>query len=477
MSARSVAGVGAASVVVLAASLGAVRLASSGAAGEGLLVFTQVPVGAVQPREAGDAAWLFPSGSRIVAVDLTGAERRPIVLTRRFHSARAPMISSDGSRMVFSARRTADDPWHIWEMRLPSGREKEITKGGEDHTDPAYLGNGGVVFVAVTENGLALYTAGPDDDEMGRITYHPGRDLAPQVLADGRVLYTSLSDGPRGAAAKLMIVRYDGTGADLFYESAPGAAPVGRAWDTGDGEVVLVERAMKPVSNGKLVSVAKRRPLHSKVELSEGLEGDFSSVHPLPSGNLAVSYRPPGSERLAIYEYDPVSRALDVLVPADSAYDALEPVLATVRPRPKTFESVVDDARTTGEVYALDANESNLPPLHDSRVGLATLLRVSVASGVLGEVPLEEDGSFYLELPADTPFRLETLDSRRRVVRGPSAWIWVRPNERRGCIGCHESREMAPENRVPLAVTGPPVSLAVPAKPSPVAGAGRKSAR
>ena len=46
-----------------------------------------------------------------------------------------------------------------------------------------------------------------------------------------------------------------------------------------------------------------------------------------------------------------------------------------------------------------------------------------------------------------------------KVLNGPSGWIWLRPNERRGCIGCHEDHEMVPENRVPLAVKTSPVNI------------------
>jgi hypothetical protein len=81
------------------------------------------------------------------------------------------------------------------------------------------------------------------------------------------------------------------------------------------------------------------------------------------------------------------------------------------------------------------------------------------ASGLLGETALEADGSFHVEFAANTPVRLATVDPRGRVVHGPSDWIWVRPNEKRGCIGCHEDRELAPSNRVPLATEKPAVRI------------------
>ncbi len=85
----------------------------------------------------------------------------------------------------------------------------------------------------------------------------------------------------------------------------------------------------------------------------------------------------------------------------------------------------------------------------------------------MGIVSVEEDGSFYLKIIADTPFRLQTLDDSNSVVQGPSGWIWVRPFERRGCVGCHEDPELTPENLVPLSVKKAPISIPIEVSQSP----------
>jgi len=40
-------------------------------------------------------------------------------------------------------------------------------------------------------------------------------------------------------------------------------------------------------------------------------------------------------------------------------------------------------------------------------------------------------------------------------------WIYLRPNERRGCVGCHESQEIVPDNKVSFAVKHAPVNVPV----------------
>ena len=86
-------------------------------------------------------------------------------------------------------------------------------------------------------------------------------------------------------------------------------------------------------------------------------------------------------------------------------------------------------------------------------------LYVSKRERELALVEAKEDGSFYVKLDADTPFRFETLNSQGEVLRGPSDWIYLRPNERRACTGCHVDPELAPRNYQPHAVKEDPVVL------------------
>ena len=78
---------------------------------------------------------------------------------------------------------------------------------------------------------------------------------------------------------------------------------------------------------------------------------------------------------------------------------------------------------------------------------------------MLGEADVERDGSFFLEVPARTPLRLETLDEKGDILQAMTSWVWVMPRERRGCIGCHEDRELTPPNRHVFALRKEPVKM------------------
>ena len=59
---------------------------------------------------------------------------------------------------------------------------------------------------------------------------------------------------------------------------------------------------------------------------------------------------------------------------------------------------------------------------------------------ILGYAPIEPDGSFKLQVPADTPIALAVVDDKGRAFQTHTNWIQVRPGERRTCDGCHSPR-------------------------------------
>jgi hypothetical protein len=161
-------------------------------------------------------------------------------------------------------------------------------------------------------------------------------------------------------------------------------------------------------------------------------------------------------------------------------FDEVQAQVVRARPRPDGHSTVVDRAKyTTGTFYGLncyDADEKMLPHLPkgtfkrmriieglpvDSRLG-ALSPAVNTAGGrarkgpfvprrVLGEAPIEADGSFNIEVPADTPVLLQPLDERGLAL-GTCGWLSVKPREARGCVGCHEDPELIPENNFVLAL-------------------------
>ncbi len=59
--------------------------------------------------------------------------------------------------------------------------------------------------------------------------------------------------------------------------------------------------------------------------------------------------------------------------------------------------------------------------------------------GVLGFVPVAEDGSASFEVPSDRMIFLSALDENFQEVQRMRNYVTLRPGEIQGCVGCHES--------------------------------------
>jgi len=74
---------------------------------------------------------------------------------------------------------------------------------------------------------------------------------------------------------------------------------------------------------------------------------------------------------------------------------------------------------------------------------------------------VESDGSFYIKVPADHPIRFELLSAKGAVIYAQKSWIWARTGEDVPCIGCHESKALAPGDNWPLALKRPDAPIPV----------------
>jgi hypothetical protein len=80
---------------------------------------------------------------------------------------------------------------------------------------------------------------------------------------------------------------------------------------------------------------------------------------------------------------------------------------------------------------------------------------------LLGTVPVEEDGSAYFHVPSGIPFSFQALDQEGMAIQTMRSLTYVWPKQTLACIGCHESREAAPQtaSRFALAARRAPSKL------------------
>jgi hypothetical protein len=386
--------------------------------------------------------------------------------------------------MLFVARRAPTDPLDVWELALDGGAPRRITDRPTSCTQAIYAASlytldaaepvDQIVFSSAADRDggsasgrAALYRSRMDGSGVRRITFDPYGASDPLLLVDGRLLYASSRPPEGGGGTALFTMHTDGTDVFVFADAHDPAAGRGMPCETDDGRVVYVESAgHDPLGGGALVSVARARSLHSREVIATAALGTYHSPSALADGSLLVAYRDGSGGSYGIYVLDPRTGARIRTVfdsPDRDDVDAVE-----VRPRRASAgrSSVVDERVDFGWLYCLNVYLTDRMSPGEVREGAVESLRVlrgpddregdaSAGEGtgeMLGEVPVHEDGSFYLKVPARTPLRLETRAADGATVQTMRSWIWVMPNERRGCIGCHADRERTPPNRHVLAL-------------------------
>ncbi len=347
--------------------------------------------------------------------------------------------------------------------------------------------------------GRAIYTCRTDGTDIRRITFNPNGTSDPYLLSNGRLLFSGWAGGAGqgaastfGHASVLTTVNPDGT--DVFLFAGAGEEVRARIMpcETSDRRVVYVESQPGSVDRGgALVSVALTRSLHTRRTIASDPNGLYRNPSALPDGRLLVSYRSNGGGSYGIYILDVKDgRRTSSVFDAQDSHD-LDAVLVQARPKPPGRSSLVDPEGSTGLLYCLNAYLSDTTG--QSRAAHDKIARVRVYQALtgwnepdgveasemrkrvdaprklkpaaqweelLGHIPVEPDGSFYAQVPARTPLRLETVGADGRILQSMRSWFWVMPDEARGCIGCHEDRELTPPNRFVSALRKSPYRVA-----------------
>ncbi len=426
---------------------------------EGMIVATQVPKNLQNANYLNGNSWRYFSKSQIVLLNPNEDNKSLKVLTNNFYAACAPQISFDGKSMLFTAQKSKNDLWQIWGMNLENLKAHQITTSSKNCIGPTYLPENRFLFSefdldSISKKGIPLFTGNLDGTNISQITYNPTTNFASTVLKDGRILTISSEIYPKKKEAMFMVLRPDGTKEELFYKGAKGSIIKSRGFETTKGKVVFIESSSNK-KTGDIMSIKYNRPLHSSVNLTQEIKGDFYAVSQLKGDTLLVSYRESKSNAYALYEFNSKTKKLGKLIYKNDTLNLLDAILIKKHNRPRNLPSEVNLKSKTGLIVCQNINFLDSP----DKISKAVKIEILGMDASLGKVTVEKDGSFYLKVPANTPFQIQTIDNKEQVVNGPSSWLYLRPSERRGCIGCHENREQVPENRQPLSVRRAPILL------------------
>ena len=413
---------------------------------------------AYEPLAALHGQERFPKGSQLLFVH--EGKTQPLVAS--FAASADANVSFEGKSVLFAGKKNASDPWQVWELVLADQSLRQLTSGTTDAIRPLYLPGARFVYAERTPLGFQLNAASIDppsvpgeparDREILPLTYTNANAIPTDVLADGRILFESGFPLGSGATPELFLVYSDGSGVES-YRCDHGVARWGGK-QLASGDIVFTHGS----SLARFTS-----PLAHEERISAPSAEFTGAVAETESHAWLVSARAASENHYAIKLWKPGDSAMQSIL-VEPKNDLVEPVLVAPRNRPKRHPSGLHPW-DYANLLALDARLSRDGSLKGTPVSVR--LEIEDANGhaaVLGTAPVEQDGSYFVQVPGDHPIRFSLLDAHGTVLRQERGWFWARGGEQRICVGCHTGPERASENRIPAVLlrTTTPVDLTAP---------------
>lgn len=468
----------------------------------------------------------FHPGATLCRLDLRGSRGvvRPLLADPQ-GALRDPAVSWNGDRVLFAWKKGLDtDDYHLYELNPETEAVRQITHGlGFADYEPTWLPNDHILFSSTrcvqtvdcwwTEVSN-LYTCDAEGRGLRRLGFDQVHAIFPQVLDDGRIIYTRWDYNDRGQIfpQPLFQMLPDGTGQTEFYgnnswfpttiahaRGIPGTQRV-LAILCGHhsaqvGKLAVIDPALGRQENAGVQLVAPIRHTPAERIDSYGQEGPlWQYPYPLSERECLTAFAPlgwsqpnprHGAPDFAVYWMDWDGRR--ELLAYDPDIPSTQPVPLMPRSRPAPIPSRVDYSLNHGTYYlqdiyagdglqgvprgtihklrvvALDFRAAGVGNNGSSGPGGAALVSTPIAIGngswdvkrPLGEVTVHPDGSAFFQVPARTPVYFQALDGAGRAVQTMRSWSTLQPGEVSACVGCHEHKNTAPP------VTGYETTLAL----------------
>jgi hypothetical protein len=441
---------------------------------------------------------VYPTGGQLCRLNLRTGQVT-ILLDDLRGGVRDPQLHYDAEKILFSYRKGGTEHYHLYEINCDGTGLRPLTDGPCDDVEPTYLPDGDIVFcssrcnrwVACWKVPVAiLYRCHADGRNVRMLSSNAVTENTPSVLPDGRLLYTRWEYNDRSQLAyhHLWTVNPDGTGQMAYfgnmYPTGMSSNIASRSGNKVTYNNVPGAEAMldaKPIP-GERTIVAIFSPGHGRkehqgfvtiVDPRRGPDDQASARRIHPDGAWRDPY-PVAADRflvarnreLHLMDASGKTELLWTLDHPNAAMQLHEPVPLRARRRESAVGSRRDASEATGRLILADVTVGRnmrgaepgdvkkllvleqLPaPFHLSPGfdGISLWGPFTIAR-ILGTVPVEADGSAYLEVPAMRSIFFVALDENDLSVKKMQSFVTLQPGEVTSCVGCHDLRTVSPAN-------------------------------
>ena len=419
--------------VLLAIALRPARPAPSATAGD-LPPLLYTVASSYEPLAWMHGADRFRSEATIIVRD----ENRERALVPDFAASADPAVSFDGQRALFAGKVHPQDHWQIWEIVLDSGTVRPITSGADDCVRPFYLPEDRVIYARKVQGRFAIERLDLTGKNPLLLTYGPASFLPTDVLRDGRILFEAGFPLGSESVTEIYTVYSDGSGIESYRCDHGEARHSGRQVRSGDVIFASAHGLARFTSAG-----AHGIPVDAPA-------GEYAGdVAETATGDWLLAWRPNPAAQFRLMRWTPGSADLKLALEPVNA-NVIQPVLLAPRAIVNRHPSGLHDW-PNANLLCLNAYTSKFKFAPGSIHSVRIYTRDDQSNPkLLGTAPVERDGSFFAQVPADQPLQIELLDADGKTLQREAGFFWMRRGEQRGCVGCHAGPETSPENAVPM---------------------------
>jgi len=393
-------------------------------------------------------------------------------------SIRDPQVHYDGAKILISYRPGGTAYFHLYEINVDGSGLTQLTSGPYDDMEPTYLPSGKIMFCSSRSDRWVpcwysqvaiLYVCDGDGANIHPISANIEHDNTPWTLPDGRVIYERWEyvDRSRVAFHHLWTANPDGTGQMIYYGNLhPGTLMIDAKPIPGSrNEVVAVfspEHGRAEHAGAITIVTSKAGPDEISSARRVSKKDNYRDPYPLSADCFLVAQGPRLLVMNAKGRTKEIYRLPSELIEAKVVCHEPRPL------RPRLREPIIpprsDHTQATGklilqDVYAGRRMEGVEPGEIKKLLILESLPKPINYSGkmppisfggtytlerIVGTVPVEDDGSAYMEVPAMRSLFFVALDENNNSVKRMHSFLVVMPGETTSCVGCHEQRQKSP---------------------------------
>ncbi len=423
---------------------------------------------------------MYSDGARLCALNIRTGQVRTLLDDPR-GGVRDPQVSYEGDKILFSYRPASTNNFHLYEIHADGTHLQQLTHGPYDDIEATYVPDGGIFFISTRCNRWVncfsapvanLFRCDSDGTSIRELSGNVEHENTPWPLADGRILYTRWEYVDRSEAHfhHLWACNPDGTAQTVYYGNM------------NPGTLMIDAKAI--AGTDKVVSIFS--PGHGRREH----DGDVAIIDPAkgPDDPSAVrqitttaQYRDPwafsedkflvaSGTTLCLMDGHGVTQTIFTLSPEElrAGLECNEPRPLIARPREPIIPDRTKLTQPTGKMILADITQGrNMTGVKQGEIKKLLVLEtlpkpINFTGGmepltyggsftlerILGEVPVEADGSAYFELPAVRSVFFVALDQNDVPVKRMQSFTSVEPGETVSCVGCHEPRTRTPRVQV-----------------------------